>query len=119
MGNAQWQENIATIASQGGTSGQQYTDGASAPAHPIGTEIVFNNAGTMAAVSAAVPLPITGSISATNPSVGTDGSAIPTSSTLIGASDGTNLQQLLVESASHPNMRTAIYNGANELAVDS
>ena len=54
-----------------------------------------------------------------NASVGTDGSAIPTSSTLIGASDGTNLQQLLVESASNRNLRTAIYNAANELGIDS
>ena len=37
---------------------------------------------------------VTGSISATNPSVGTAGAAIPTSDTLIGASDGTNLQPL-------------------------
>jgi len=38
-----------------------------------------------------------GSISVTNPSVGTDGSAIPTSSTLLGGSDGTNLQPLQVD----------------------
>ncbi len=54
-----------------------------------------------------------------NASVGTDGSAIPASSTLIGASDGTNLQQLLVESASNRNLRTAIYNAANELGIDA
>ncbi len=189
-GNAsQWQENIAdiatgidTLASQGGTAGVQYTDGAAAPTHPIGNQIMFNNAGTETAVSAANPLPVsatvtpaanqrvnaqandflTGSIvdlltlltlagtptdantvnslmgrltkirdllNATltvsasgnfnSASVGTDGSAIPGSSTLIGASDGANLQQLLVESASNRNLRTAIYNGANELSVNS
>lgn len=59
------------------------------------------------------------SVTATNPSVGVDGNAIPTSSTLIGGSDGTNLQQALVESASHPNLRTGVYNGANEMAVDA
>lgn len=105
------------ISSFGG--GTQYTDGATAPTHPVGTEIVFNNAGTMTAVSNSNGLPINGSITATNPSVGTSGSAIPTSSTLIGGSDGTNLQQLLVESASHPNLRLALYNGANQLAIDS
>lgn len=42
-------------------------------------------------------VPISGSITATNPSVGADGSAIPTSSTLLGASDGTNLQPLQVD----------------------
>ncbi len=54
-----------------------------------------------------------------NASVSANGSAIPASSTLIGASDGTNLQQLLVESASNRNLRTAIYNGANQLAIDA
>ena len=54
-----------------------------------------------------------------NASVSTDGSAIPGSSTLIGASDGTNLQQLLVESATNRNLRTAIFNAANELSIDS
>jgi hypothetical protein len=37
------------------------------------------------------------SVTASNPSVGTSGSAIPTSSTLIGASDGTNLQAAKVD----------------------
>lgn len=64
-------------------------------------------------------LKISGSITATNPSVGANTSATPTSSTAIGGSDGTNLQQALVESASHPNMRFALYNGANETAVDA
>jgi hypothetical protein len=52
-----------------------------------------------------------------NSSVGSNGAATPTSSTAIGGSDGTNLQQALVESAAHPNLRTAIYNGATEVAV--
>src|SRR6267142_1865680 len=49
--------------------------------------------------------------------MGLFGSAIPTSNTLIGASDGTNLQQLLVESASNRNLRIGIYNGSNEVTV--
>lgn len=60
---------------------------------------------------------VTGTISATNPSVGTDGATLPTSSTLLGASDGTDLQQLLVESASNRNLRAGIYSGANEATV--
>ncbi len=68
-------------------------------------------------VAGGTALPISGTISATNPSVGTDGSAIPTSSTLIGASDGTNLQQLLVESSSNRNLRAGIYSGTNEATV--
>jgi len=42
--------------------GTQYTDGASAPAHPIGNEIVFNNAGTMTAVSNSNPLPTSATV---------------------------------------------------------
>ncbi len=72
---------------------------------------------TIQGVAGGTAVPVSGSISATNPSVGTDGSAIPTSSTLVGASDGTNLQQLLVESASNRNLRTGIYSGANEATV--
>lgn len=57
--------------------------------------------------------------SSTNASVGTSGSAIPTSSTLLGASDGTNLQPLLVESSSNKNVRMALYNAANEALIDA
>jgi hypothetical protein len=112
--------NLLCNIAAGSSSGTQYTDGAAAPTHPVGNEIVFNKAGTMTAVSDTNGLPINGSITATNPSVGTDGAAIPTSSTLIGASDGSsNLAQLLVESASNHNLRTALYNAGNELAIDA
>jgi hypothetical protein len=69
------------------------------------------------AINADGSINVSGSITASNPSVGTDGSAIPTSSTLIGASDGTNLQQLLVESSSNRNLRVGLYSGANETTV--
>jgi hypothetical protein len=49
---------------------------------------------TIQGIASGTPVPISGSITATNPSVGTTGNATPTSSTLIGASDGTNLQAL-------------------------
>lgn len=45
---------------------------------------------------AGTPIPITGSISATNPSVGSNNTTLPTSSTLIGGSDGTDLRSLRV-----------------------
>jgi uncharacterized membrane protein len=37
-------------------------------------------------------IPVSGTVTASNPSVGTNASAIPTSSTQVGGSDGTNLQ---------------------------
>ncbi len=40
-------------------AGTQYTDAAAAPSHPTGTIPVFNNSGTITAVSAANPLPVT------------------------------------------------------------
>lgn len=47
---------------------------------------------TIQGIVGGTAVPISGSITATNPSVGTNNSAIPTSSTQIGGSDGTNLQ---------------------------
>ncbi len=52
-----------------------------------------------------------------NASVGANGSALPTSSTLIGASDGTNEQPLQVESATNKNLRTSLYQGTNEATI--
>lgn len=49
----------------GGGSDVQYTDGNIAPAHPIGTIPVFNNAGTITAVSVANPLPVTAAVTIT------------------------------------------------------
>jgi hypothetical protein len=42
---------------------------------------------------------VTGTVTATNPSVGTSGSPIPSSSTLIGGSDGTNLRAIKTDSS--------------------
>ena len=44
----------------------------------------------------ATPVPISGSITATNPSVSATGSAVPASATMIGGSDGTNLKAVKV-----------------------
>jgi len=42
--------------------GTQYTDGAAAPAHPTGNDIVFNKAGTMTAVSDTNPFPTSATV---------------------------------------------------------
>lgn len=49
------------ITSFGG--GSQYVDGAATPAHPTGTIPVFNNAGTITAVSNTNPLPVSATFS--------------------------------------------------------
>lgn len=46
-----------------GGGGTQYTDGATTPTHPVGTIPVFDNGGSIKAVSAANPLPVTASFS--------------------------------------------------------
>lgn len=95
---------------------------ASAPA--LGQPIQYRAADNInnTPVSAATPLPITGSISATNPSVGTGAATAPTSATLIGSSVSGNLQPA---SSSNPipvndaaliaQMATAVPPGANEI----
>lgn len=98
----------AQINSFGG--GTQYTDGGAAATHPTGTGIIFNNGGTYDFVSAAQPLPITGSITASNPSVSATAAAIPTSATLIGGSDGTNLQPLQVDASK--NLKVLLQNSS-------
>jgi hypothetical protein len=75
------------------TSGRLVTVGAGTAGSPVGG--VF----TIQGVSGGQAVPISGSISATNPSVGTTGAAIPTSSTLVGGSDGTDLRALSTDSS--------------------
>lgn len=70
--------------------------------------------------------PVSGTVTAnagtgnfTNAAIGATESPIPTSAILLGASDGTNLEELLIESNANPNLRVGLYNGANEAAVDA
>jgi len=49
------------VPEQASGGGTQYTDGAVAPANPVGTIPVFDNAGTITAVSDVNPLPVTAS----------------------------------------------------------
>ena len=71
-------------------------DGAVVPANTRALLVAgIDGAGDARVVSidtATGALEITGAISATNPSVGTNNAAIPASSTQVGGSDGTNLQ---------------------------
>lgn len=68
------------------SSGRQIVVGAGTAGSPAGGVV------TVQGDPAGTPIPISGSVSVANASVGLNGSAIPTSSTQIGASDGTNLQ---------------------------
>lgn len=54
---------VTAVITSGGGGGTQYTDGDAAVTHPIGTIPVYNNAGTITAVSVANPLPVSATIS--------------------------------------------------------
>lgn len=72
------------------TSGRPVMVGAGTAGTPTGGVI------TIQGHASGTPIPISGSITADNASVGTNDAAIPTSSTLIAGSDGTNLRSLRV-----------------------
>jgi hypothetical protein len=72
---------------------------------------------TIQGITGGTAIPVSGTITASNPSVGTDGSAAPTSSTQIGGSDGTNLQPLQVDASKNlkVNLQTALPAGTNAI----
>ena len=72
------------------SSGRPIVVGAGSAGTPVGGVL------TIQGVSGGTPLPVSGTITASNPSVGTTGSAVPASASQIGGSDGTNLQSVRV-----------------------
>ena len=70
------------------SSGRQIMVGAGTAGSSVGGVI------TIQGDPSGTPVPITGAISATNPSVGTNDTSAPGSSTQIGGTDGTNLRAL-------------------------
>jgi hypothetical protein len=109
----------------GGGGGTQYTDG-NTQATPTGTvalgknasnvvhSLSLDNSGNLNVNLAA------GSISGGNAAASATGSAVPASADYLGAKDGSgNLQGLLVESNTNPNLRVSLYSGANEASVSA
>lgn len=86
---------------------------------PTSHKVVAVQAGTTSTdgTTGVVSAPLSSSSSGSNASIGSTGNATPTSATLAGASDGTNLQPLLVESSSNRNLRIGIYQGGLEVSV--
>lgn len=76
--------NVRDVLSD--SSGRLVVVGAGASGSPAGGVLSIQG------VASGTPVPISGTVTATNPSVGSNNSSIPTSSTQIGGSDGTNLQ---------------------------
>jgi hypothetical protein len=108
------------ITSFGG--GTQYADGTT-QATPTGTIALGKNASN---VVHALSLDTSGNLNVNlaagtisgNAAASPTGAAVPASADYLGAKDGSgNLQGLLVESNTNPNLRAAIYSGANEATV--
>jgi uncharacterized protein YjbI with pentapeptide repeats len=79
------------ITSFGG--GTQYTDAGTPPAHPVGNTIEWSDGANWQTVSTAKPLPVTASVSVTNPTIG---AAVPATANYIAANNGGNLTGLLI-----------------------
>lgn len=62
---------------------------------PLGQADMANSSPVVIA-SDQSPIPITGTVTASNPSVSTTGTAVPASATMVGGSDGTNLRAVKV-----------------------
>jgi hypothetical protein len=106
------------ITSFGG--GTQYADGAT-QSTPTGTVALGKNGSN---VLHALSLDGSGNLNVAIQSGGGSGgtssnfgSAFPSTGTAIGASDGTNMQGLLVESSTNKNLRVGLYSGTNEATV--
>jgi|GEM_PF-5668624 len=104
-------------------SGTQYSDGTTQTT-PTGTVAVAKNPSNILhplGLDSSGNLLVNVAAGGTggNASVSTTGTAAPASATFMGASDGANLQPLLLESLTNKNLRTAVYNGANEMAVSA
>jgi hypothetical protein len=92
-----------------------------ATGHQVNVALRVLNAATDATTGAIYgDLSVGGTVTANNASVGATESPIPASATLIAANDNAgNLEELLLESNANPNLRVALFQGANQLVVDS
>jgi hypothetical protein len=86
------------ITSFGG--GTQYTDAGTPPGHPVGPTLLFNNAGSWATVGSANPLPVSGSFSLTNPTIG---AGVPATANYVAGNKAGNLTGLLIGSQTTAN----------------
>lgn len=81
-------------ASASTPGGVEFVQGTGAAGAPLGGIL------SVQGVAGGTAIPISGSITATNPSVGTTGATTPTSATLVGAANGGNLVALAADSSS-------------------
>jgi hypothetical protein len=108
---------LHVIIDSGGTGGfTQYTDGTT-QATPTGTVAMGKNSSN---VLHSLALDGNGNLNVDTQAAvfaAANNTAVPASAAWIGASDGTNLQGLQVESSTNKNLKVAIYQGGNEVTV--
>lgn len=73
--------------------GTQVVEGEGAPGTPTGGVL------TVQGDPAGTPLPVSGTVTASNPSVSATGAAVPASATMVGGTDGTDLRALAVSAS--------------------
>lgn len=123
-GTATVNVGIAAMAFGGGSGGgggssgggTQYSEGSTVPT-ATGTVALGKNASN---VVLALKLDGSGNLDSNIQSANfaaVTGAALPPTTVWIAASDGTNLQGLLVESSTNKNLRVAIYSGASEATL--
>lgn len=103
----------ALVTSGGGTGGggTQYTDGAAAATHPVGTQEVFTNgSGIVTAVSTANPLPVSASVTAAPNVISTVNSS---TTTLSGAGTFTGTSE---DVSAYADIRIAVFSDAASAA---
>lgn len=104
------------------TAGQYYQPGATVPHAADGVEQVGIDSITGSRCMVGEPstgscqLPISGSISATNPSVGAVSSTAPTSATLIGGTNGGDLKSATIDGSGNLNVNVAAGSSGNAAA---
>lgn len=88
------------VTSGGGGSGSNAAAGLTGAAVPTSADYVgFNVGGNLVGVSGANPLPVSASVSFTDPAEGVPGAAAPAQAIQIGGTDGTNLRAAHVSAA--------------------
>ena len=111
-----------TVYVTGGGGGTQYADNSASGSTPTGTlmaswDVANSKIRAVPCDASQFPKINVAASALTDPAEAATNTAVPAKAIQIGGSDGTNLQALLVESSTHPNLRASLYNGATEIGT--
>lgn len=124
QGGAPWSQNLTQVGGSSIALGQALmaaslpvTIASNQSALPVTQSGAWTTGRTWALNSGTDSVTVAGTITATESFTAAPNAALPSNTAWIGASDGTNLQGLLVESSSQKNLRISLWNGATEALV--